>query len=847
MGQVVDSSRRFTSSLAEVARAVAGASDLQAQMGRVAEAVCAAVDADAAFVERVIAPLEEVEVVAGSGSPVPPLGTRTPYPGSLAEEVIESGDPELLDEAGVLERLRHGASAEGCAGCSALILPLLSERQAVGALVLLRTRGHPRFLPDDARRLRPLADMAAVALRRELDLEGLHHRARALEESEARFGLFVGSVRDYGIFMLDTSGRVTSWNAGAERITGYHAREIIGRHFSAFYSEADRTRGHPQAELEIAARDGVYQEEGWRLRRDGNRFWAHVTITAVRDEGGELIGFGKVTRDLSERRELEEALRIDALRYRTIYDDNPSIYLTADAALRITSTNRFGAAYLGYAPGELSGRDLLELVEPDDRTAVEAHLLRCLADPEQLFMLEFRKRRRDGTVLWVREAARAVRDERGELSVLTACEDVTERRQAAEMQHFLVEAGRVLASSLEYEETLCNVAELAVQRLADWCVVDLVEGDEIHRVAVAHADSGRTGFVEEYQARFPPDPQARIGGPAVIRSGEPELLTDISDEHLRAAARSEEQHGMLAALGFRSAMAVPLRVGQRVVGALTFVSGRPERQYGPAELAVAEVLAEQAALAIEKARLYRESREASRLRDEVLSVVSHDLRNPLNTIFMSSSFLCDTLPPDGQESTLRQVQIIRRAADQMNRLIQDLLDVAQIEAGRLPIEPFPASAAALVEEARESFGPLAESRGIRLEVEAPGELPRVCADRDRVLQVFSNLIGNAVKFTPEGGKIRVSAREEGARVRFLVRDTGEGIAPEEIPYLFNRFYQVRAARRGGAGLGLSIARGIVEGHGGRIWVESTPGEGSTFCFTLPVDGERGRQKVEHAV
>jgi PAS domain S-box-containing protein len=233
-------------------------------------------------------------------------------------------------------------------------------------------------------------------------------------------------------------------------------------------------------------------------------------------------------------------------------------------------------------------------------------------------------------------------------------------------------------------------------------------------------------------------------------------------------------------------------------------------------------------------RLVGEAQEALRAREDLLAIVSHDLRNPLGVVLASSSLLLKAnLPPDKGERARRQVEAIQRAGNRMNRLIRDLLDFASIQAGRLSVSLRPQDVAAMVAEVLETLEPLAAAKSQRLVSDlAPGLAIR--CDHDRVIQLFSNLIGNAIKFTPEGGVITVRAFAEGEVVRFAVVDTGPGISADELPHVFDRYYQAQRKNRDGIGLGLSIARGIVEAHGGRIWVEAEEGKGSTFSFTLPV-------------
>ncbi len=240
---------------------------------------------------------------------------------------------------------------------------------------------------------------------------------------------------------------------------------------------------------------------------------------------------------------------------------------------------------------------------------------------------------------------------------------------------------------------------------------------------------------------------------------------------------------------------------------------------------------------LDNVRLMGEAQEALRAREDLLAIVSHDLRNPLGVVLASTALLLKSnLPTEKNERARRQVEAIQRAGNRMNRLIRDLLDFASIQAGRLSVSLRPQDVAAMVSEVLEVTEPLAAEKSLKLVSEVAPELAIRC-DHDRVIQLFSNLVGNAVKFTPDGGTITVRAEREADTVRFAVADTGPGISADELPHVFDRYYQAQRKNRDGIGLGLSIARGIVEAHGGRIWVESQdaePGKGSTFYFTLPV-------------
>jgi len=254
------------------------------------------------------------------------------------------------------------------------------------------------------------------------------------------------------------------------------------------------------------------------------------------------------------------------------------------------------------------------------------------------------------------------------------------------------------------------------------------------------------------------------------------------------------------------------------------------------DAAVVNQLARLVGGALENVRLYRAAQRATQARNDVLAIVSHDLRNPLHTIVLSASYLAEVFLPDLPDAALQQTQIIRRAVDRANRLIQDLLDVSRIEAGGFSVVSEPIAPEVLLADAFEGMAPTAAAANVELNCCSDNaDLPDVMADRERLQQVFSNLIGNAVKFTPAGGRIDVTASADGPfNVRFSVRDSGPGVSPENLPHIFDRFWQATHGERTGAGLGLAIARGIVEAHHGTIRAHSEPGQGAEIVFELPV-------------
>lgn len=409
----------------------------------------------------------------------------------------------------------------------------------------------------------------------------------------------------------------------------------------------------------------------------------------------------------------------------------------------------------------------------------------------------------------------------------------SEESRTEDAQRFLAAARATLAESLDSDTTLRTVANLAVPNFADWATVHLLDPDgRIVPVAAAHTDPERVAYAKAYQERFQPDLNATSGPGAVLRTGQAEWEPSVTDAKLAAAARDDAHLRALRSLDIGSYIFVPMVARGRILGALGFIAGRSTRRFDEADFQLAKELARTAAFAVDNARLYGQAREAVRLRDQVLAVVSHDLRNPLATVRGVAELLARTLPARPPELRL-SVERLHRATHRMERLIADLLDMVSIRAGRLSLNRRTEDPATLVRAAVEEH--LAATRDAKIVLETRIETAglRVVGDRDRILQVFGNLIANALRFTAAGETIRIDAVPDGPAVRFSVTDTGPGIPSADRNGLFEPYVAAGDASKRGTGLGLFIARGIVEGHGGQLWMTPVVPTGTTFSFTLP--------------
>lgn len=607
-----------------------------------------------------------------------------------------------------------------------------------------------------------------------------------------------------------------------ESLLGKHISELLGPLYplNLPYIEA-ALRGEPQ-EFEREIPD----PKGGRSRHSLANYIPYVVDDVVR-------GFFVLVTDISEVKRTQLELRQSEQRFKLTLDEAPIGMAIVALDGRLTRVNRVLCELLGYTSGELEALTFQAITHPQDLDA-DLVLAGQLARGEiPRYQLEKRYLRRDGSVMQALLSGSVLRAPNGlPIHFVAQIQDITAAKRLEREQRFLAEVGPALASSLDYEETLARIAELSVRDLADTCLVEIVDDEEeVRRLKVVARDASRASVTEALmRVRLDRDRPSLVR--EVLETRRSVLRQAPSEHTLRSLAQNEDHLRALRALDIQSMLAVPLVAQGKLLGAITWVSSTPSHVYGAADVSLAEELARRATLSIQNARLYRTAQRATQARDNVLGIVAHDLRNPLSTILMQARLL----RPLGVESSWRgrrdPAHAIERAALRMNNLIEDLLEVTRAEAGQLSSQPGPLPAAQVLADAVEAQAALAAAASIELRLDLPSEVPAVWADRHRLLQILENLLGNALKFTKHEGVITVGAKPHEREVLFWVRDTGSGIACDELPHLFDRFWQGRRAR-GGAGLGLPIVKGIVEGHGGRIWVESTPGQGSTFFFTLP--------------
>jgi len=549
---------------------------------------------------------------------------------------------------------------------------------------------------------------------------------------------------------------------------------------------------------------------------------------------------------MARRRDITRAVRgrLEFLRAITRAMDE-GVY-ALDPTGHLTYLNAAAERMLGYRQSEVLGLPLKEALRcrriDGACSGKKCRLLHVIASGEPLRGADDLLTRKDGTCFPVRYSSAPLVRGGQTVGAVVVFQDVTEERRQQERDRFLAKATEELAHSIDYEETLARVARLALPFLGDWSMVVLVdERGSPRRIAVEALDPAHAVLAREMLHGYPIDLEADHGAGRVLRTGEPELLTEVADIVGHSGPTTRTRAQLLHRLGLRSFMAVPLRARGRVFGVVDFGITDSGRRFDAADVALATELAGRCAMAIDNARLHRQAHDAVRAREHMLAVVSHELRNPLGAISMAASIVERGLDSAARAEHARASSVIERACGRMNRLIGDLGDLASIDGGRLSLKRAELAADRIVEDAVEAVRAAAQDAEIDLSSVPAAEPLFVLADHDRLQQVLVNLLSNAIRVTPPGGRVWVRHRRRGEAVVFSVSDTGPGIAREQQARIFEAYWRGSDVRYKGSGLGLSIANGILAAHGGRLWVVSRPGRGATFRFSLPSLAVEGAQ------
>jgi PAS domain S-box-containing protein len=676
----------------------------------------------------------------------------------------------------------------------------------------------------------------------------------ALRLSEERLTLLIQGVKDYAIFMLDPVGLVATWNEGAERIKGYAAAEIVGQHFSRFYTPEDVAKGTPSQELRTAVEQGYSEEEGWRVRKDGSRFWANVVITALRDKTGQLRGFGKVTRDITSRKEAESKLQSLTTRLSIATEAARMGVWEWDPATNVVICNETMDEIYGYSPivATANGTWLVqtryerfaEAIHPEDLPEVEAKLQSVIAEKGQ-GSTEYRIISADGSIRNIAAVERAILDETGNVTRLVGVNtDITDRKQTESMFRLLTERLSLATSvakvgvwdwdlasnTLTWDATMFEIYGLAPvvpMPYEKWSTT--VSPEDLPAVEATLqkviAEKGE-GFAEFRITRADGSVRNLSAAEKVVLDKDAKVIRvigvnmDVTERKIAAEVLEQSRKDQLRFVEERTRTLEQ----QTAILAKTNDALLAARERAEAERQVAQA-----------AR--RGAEAASRAKGEFLANMSHEIRTPLNGILGMTDLALETeLTPEQQEF----LDTVKISAESLLGVINDILDFSKIEAGKLDIETVDFDLRDCLRGTMRMLAVRADEKDLELLCDVGPEVPEILrGDSVRVRQVVTNLVGNAIKFTNKGEvslKVVVDAQEGTERtLHFTVTDTGIGIPPEKQQSIFLAFTQADTSttrKYGGTGLGLTISRRLVELMGGKIWVDSEIGRGTQFHFTV---------------
>lgn len=763
---------------------------------------------------------------------------------------------------------------------SLLCVPLVKQGRFVGLFVLHHIA--PRQWTEDDVEL-----MERIAVKTWLAVE--RSRAEAeLRESEAHLQLAL-KVGRMGTWDWDIQMNTVAWSDGQFAIMGLQANDTSPSYEVWARSVHPDDLAATEASMQQAMQERTeFHHEYRTLWPDGSLHWTEARGRFTYNTAQQPVRMVGVLIDVTERKQAEqereqllERERIarsqaEAAQHQlaTIVDTSPIGLALLDADQRFVAINEALAEINGLPREYHLGKSVPELFSQVDPHIVEViHRIYTTGNPVSSPNLPINAPghddRRPGyyNVYYLPTVDSNHRVE----GLLAYVIDVTERVKLEQAQRFLSEAGAVLASSLDYQTTLEQVAQLTVPELADWCTVHIVEEDgRIDQIAVAHIDPAKLEWAYQIREKYPLNPNDARGAAFTLRTGKPDFVQNIPDELLVQAARDPEHLEILRQVGFSSFMSVPLQTQSRIIGVISFISAESGRRYTSADVQLAEELARRASLAIENAQLYQAAQQdratseaarsaaeaANRIKDEFLAVLSHELRSPLNPILGWTRLLRNKQLDSSK--TEQALETIERNAKLQAQLIEDLLDVSRILQGKMTLNIAPVNLAATINAALETVQLAAEAKHIQIQTVLSPISGGVLGDANRLQQVMWNLLSNAVKFTPEHGRVEINLslvadhqslvgtnEQRTNYAQVTVADTGKGISPEFLPHVFDYFRQedgTTTRRFGGLGLGLAIVRQLVELHGGTIWAESPgPNLGATFTIRLPLNIGRQQQ------
>jgi PAS domain S-box-containing protein len=638
----------------------------------------------------------------------------------------------------------------------------------------------------------------------------------------------------------ESTMRINYVSAQVERLLGYP--QAFWTENALFWLSVvhpdDRERAQTEAWAQYDSGNGGVSQFRC-VAKDGRVVWVQSTSAVIVGDDGAKLGVRGVNIDITDRKAAEDALRESDERFRLVERATNDVIWDWDLTSGQLHHNDSVYTVFGYTPETIGhdGQWWYDQAHPDDREQVIAGIWEAINNGGTFWSGEYRFKQGDGSWANVMDRSYVMRNREGKaVRMIGSMVDVTESRRREESLRFLADASEALASTLDYEATLGNLAGLVVPFLADYCSIGILEEpDEIRRFALAHSDAAKCAALRATRNRFRVQPGGSYPLANVLSSGTPFFRPQVTEEDLSSLATDDEWSEIWQAVGPKSCMAVPLRAGGRVFGLIVFALCDTGRSYTEADLSLAEELARRASVAIDNAHLHHQIQLADAAKDEFLAMLSHELRNPLSAI----SNALELIRLRGKTDPLiqRTLDVVDRQSHHMARLVDDLLEVSRITQGKIELRKETVDLNLVVKETVETNQPMIDSRAHQVTVSLPDRPVWLDADPVRAAQVISNLLGNAAKYTEPGGRIDLTVTRDGADAQITVKDTGAGIAPAMLDNVFNLFTQANRSldrSQGGLGIGLTVVKNIVALHGGTVKAKSDGlGKGSEFTVRIP--------------
>ncbi len=547
--------------------------------------------------------------------------------------------------------------------------------------------------------------------------------------------------------------------------------------------------------------------------------------------------FQEAQEEIQERERIAETLRLQQERLHLAQEAGNIGVFEWDIPSDIVQWSPQLEKLYGLHAGEFTGnqKQWLDMMHPDDRERIVKEFNEQIKNSENT-EFEFRIILPDTTVRWIYGKAQVFFDgNKKPMRVVGINVDVSQRKQAIINSLFLAEASKILSSSLDYETTLKNVASLAVSQIADWCSIEMINKEgALQQIAVIHKNPEKVVWALKLRKDYPTNLQADVGIAKILKTGKSELYPSITEAMIKRSARDSKHLKLLKQIGMTSVMMTPLLSEQKPVGVITFISSEAKRQFTKGDLLVADELAIRASLAIDNAKLYKKAQEAVSLRDDFISVASHELKTPVTSVKIFTQVLLKHAKKAADEKSITSLEKMDKQIDKLTDLIYNLLNISKIQSGRLEFEKKSFVFDDMITEVIDVMQHMAVAHKIILKGKSNCML---YGDEDRLSQVVSNLISNAIKYSPHANKVVISVAVKGEHVKVSVRDFGIGMNKEHLDKVFGRFYRVSSNEDKtfpGLGIGLYISKEIINRHNGKLWVGSTEGGGSTFHFTIPL-------------